>query len=404
MTITRGLKIRIYPNKEQILQIEATFGCCRYVYNHMLSRNDKVYKRRGEHLSYIDMQNLLPQMKEYLPWLKEPDSTAIRYACRNLDTAYQKFFKEHDGYPKYKSKKGKQSYTTEQPTTIKLTDKKICLPKLGWINAHGIRPLPEGSKICNVTVSRDPDGKYYGSVTYKYDTDINYTIPTSPITIGLDYKISGLYVDSNGDSGGKPKHYADSLKLLQRRQKQLSHMIESHIAGYKTVGNKRYPIYDRQLSDCKNIQKKRRQIARLQKHISNQRKDFLHQKSTAIAKQYDIVCIEDLEVRGMLVDKTDMDSHAARSNINHTIMDDGWCRFTQMLDYKLSERGKQLIKVSKDYPSSQTCSRCGHQQDMPPSIRKYRCPICGLLIDRDHNAALNIKNEGMQLLKPAWQQ
>lgn len=373
-------KFRLYPNKSQIMQIDSTLDCCRFVYNHMLSQNIKIYKRRGEHLSYIDMYNLLPTMKNYLPWLKKSDSKAIRFACKNLDNAYQKFFKHESEFPKYKSKRGKQSYTTEQPTVIKLSDKNICLPKLGWVKSRGIRKLPNNAKICNTTIIKDTDSKYYACVTYKYEKDV----PVQPIksVLGLDYKITGLYVDSNGFSPNKNKHFAEALQKLELEQQKLSHKVGSRKGEIKS---KRY---------LKQLAK----VNKVYRHIANQRKDFLHKQSTAITKRYDVICIEDISIKDMYAKYEDINNHVAKHNINHTISYDGWYMFIQMLDYKLRNQGKRLIKVDKEYPSSEICSKCGHKQDMPLKIRTYRCSECGTALDRDYNAAVNIKSEGLRLL------
>jgi len=351
------------------------------------------------------MQNLLPKMKDYLPWLKDADSQALNYACRQLDTAYSNFFAKKDGYPRYKSKRGRQSYTTTYGASIHIDydNRKVKIPIVGWIRCRGLRKLPNDASIKRATISKESDGRYYIAVTYLCEINIDVKTPTTLNAIGLDYKVSGLYIDSNGDNGGKPKHYADSLELLQRRQRQLSHMIESHITGYKTVGNKRYPIYDRSLHDCKNIQKKRKQLSRLHKHIANERKDFLYKRSTAITKLYDVVCIEDISMREMLVDyanpNDEIEARVKEHNINRSVMDDGWYMFTQMLAYKADWQGKTLIKVERNYPSSEICSSCGYQKMMPLGVNTYECPHCGMSLNRDHNAAINIKNEGLRFLK-----
>lgn len=404
MIINKASKCRLYPNKEQQTVINKTLGSCRYIYNKMLERQIKMYKRRGDHLSCNEMQNLLPAIKKYLPWLAEADSQALKYACRQLDTAYNKFFKGSAGFPKYKKRRNRQSYTTTSAKSIHIerTGKrkgKVKLPIIGWVRIRGLN-LPDDFTITKATVSRDPDGKYYVSIAYKTDIEVNFTFTDTPTVKGMDFREGDLYCDDEGKSAGKPNNIMESMALLKRAQDTLSRTIESHITGYRVIGKKRYPIYDRKLSICKNIEKQRERIARIHKRIANQRKDFLHKQSTAIAKQYDIICTEDFKVQSMLLKKGNDDSAIKRHNINRKIYDDGWFMFTQMLKYKTMNEGKHFIKVGKDYPSTTTCHCCGR---MEPSVsdltvRKWTCLNCGVHHDRDHNAAINIKNEGLRLL------
>lgn len=362
MIKNKALKMRIYPTSEQAEKIDAIFDCCRFVYNHMLERNNKVFKRRGEHLSYIDMQNLLPKMKEYLPWLAV-DSQALKYSCRCLDNAYQKFFRKQANFPKFHSKKDRQSYTTTNASTIHYKNGKVKLPTIGWIKTNESREL--NGQICKATVSRK-NGKYFVSILYKYEIDV---IPTEVGTaIGLDYKSDGLYADSEGSVCGSPKFYRKSQKALAKAQRSLS----------------------KKKKCSKNRERAKQKVARIHEHIANQRKDFLHKESTKIANSYDLVCVEDLDMRAM--------SNKGFGNGKATL-DNGYGMFVNMLNYKLADRGKQLIKVDKWYPSSQICSKCGHKQKMELSERTYRCAECGAVIDRDYNAALNILNEGLRMLK-----
>ena len=399
MVINKASKCRLCPTKEQLNKIDQTLGCCRYVYNAMLSRQQTIYRRRKEHLSYNEMQNLLPVMKQYLPWLTEVDSQALKYACRQLDNSYQKMFRKHAGYPKYKRKRDTQSYTTTKGVSIhvELTGRhkgKVKLPTIGWIKARGIN-IPDNAVITRATVSRNTDDKYYVSIAFKYEVPDVVTDRTS--AIGLDFREGDLYCDSNNNSAGKPNNITESMARLKRAQDILSRMIESHITEYRVVGDKRYPVYDRKLSECRNIQRQRRRVAKIHKHITNQRKDFLHKQSAAITKQYDVICIEDLKVSELLLDKTDDPSAVKRRNVNRKVYDDGWCMFTQMLEYKSAWKGKHLVRVANNYPSSELCSSCGNRQDMSLEIRTYKCPACGKVLGRDHNADINIRNEGMRL-------
>ena len=372
--INKALRVRIYPNKMQQKKIDMTINCCRFVRNHMIERNHKLYERRKEHLNYIAMQNLLPSMKKYLPWLAEADAKALQYACRQVDNAYQRFFKKQGGYPKFGSKRDSvQSYTTTNAKVIHYKDGKVKIPCVGWIKAKGNRELPFGSKICQVTVTRD-HGQYFASICYKVDEDVMFIQIDENNVIGLDYKSDGLYMNSNGECCDMPHYYRESLEIVMKEQRRLSRKVGS-CKGEKRSGN-----YIRQQ---KRLFKKTR-------HASNQRKDFLHKQSTAIAKQYDAVCVEDLNMKAM--------ANKGFGNGKATL-DNGYGMFLAMLEYKLRDRGKQLIKVNRWFPSSQVCSCCGHKQKIPLHVRTYDCPQCGNCMDRDYNASVNIRNEGLRILK-----
>lgn len=372
MILNRAIRMRIYPDDEQRHKIDVTLSHCRYIYNKMLERNTVIYKRRKEHLNYYAMQNLLPEMKKYLPWLKEADSQALKHACRQLNTAFEKFFHKTGGYPKFHTKHGKQSYTTTSVSTICVESHKVKLPRLGWIQTSETR-IPDG-KLCYATVSREADNRYYVSITYKAEaSDIVPVTPNPDNVIGLDYKSDGLYTDSNGDIAEMPHFYRDAQHKRTKLQRQLSKKRGSRKGERKSH----------------NFMKQLRKVNRQSKHIANQRRDHLHKLSTEIANRYDAVCVEDLDMKAM--------SNKGFGNGKAT-MDNGYGMFQSMLAYKLAERGKQLIKVDKWYPSSQICHCCGHRQPMPLKVRVYQCPECGMVFDRDWNAAINIKMEGLRLL------
>ena len=372
--INKALRVRVYPNKTQQKKIDTTINCCRFIRNYMLERNNKVYNRRGEHLNYIAMQNLLPHMKRYLPWLKETDAKALQFACRQVDNAYHRFFRKQGGYPKFSSKKDTvQSYTNTNSNTIRYEVGRVKIPCVGWVKARDNRMLPADSKICQVTVIRD-HGEYYASVMYKYEDSCKSVTVCDENVVGLDYKSDGLYVDSNGNCCDMLHYYCESLESVIKEQRRLSRKVGS-CKGEKRSGN-----YIRQQ---KRLFKKTR-------HAANQRKDFLHKRSTAIAKQYDAVCVEDLNMQGLANKKF---------GNGKATLDNGYGMFLSMLEYKLKERGKRLVKVDRFFPSSQLCSCCGHKQKLQLNERVYRCPECGIEIDRDYNAAINIKNEGLRILK-----
>lgn len=218
MTAYKAFKFRLYPTKEQAEQINKTLGCCRYVYNHMLERRIKAYKRRQESFSYIKMQNLLPQMKEYLPWLAEADSQALKYACRCLDDAYKGFFKNGRGFPNFKTKHNhNQSYTTTKGTSIHVSDKAIKLPCLGWVSYRKSRDV-EG-EICNATIRRSASGKYFVSILCKIEVEPKPVIDT---VIGLDVGLKSFAVNSNGCEYPNPKYLRKAEAKLRREQRRLS--------------------------------------------------------------------------------------------------------------------------------------------------------------------------------------
>ena len=374
-TLHKAMKMRLYPSVEQAGQIDATLGACRFVYNHMLERNTKAYRRRGEHLSYVDMQNLLPGMKCYLPWLAKADSKAVQHACRQLDDAYKRFFKKQGGYPRFKSKhSGRQAYTSTNPACMHYEPGRIKLPKLGWVGCSDNRDLM--GEICRVTVSREADGNYYASLLYKYEADVPEVIVDPNNVIGLDYKSTGLFVDSDGGCADMPHYYKEAQKRQARQQRRLSRKMGSRKGEAKS----------------NNYIKQKARLYKIQKHTANQRRDFLHKLSTAIAKQYDAVVAEDLDLKTM--------ASAGYGN-GKAAADNGYEMFLAFLKYKLKERGKQLIRVDRWYPSSQVCHACGIKKKLLLSERVFRCPKCGAVFDRDVNAAINIKTEGLRLLKAA---
>lgn len=375
-TINCAAKCRAYPNRGQETTIIKTLGSCRYIYNHMLDRNDKIYKRRKEHLSYVDMQNLLPGMKKYTPWLKEADSQALKYACRQLDTAYKKFFKREAEYPKYHSRKGRQSYTTTNASSIKVSEdrKKVKLPCLGWVRVRGLR-IQENANVKYATVNIEPDGSIYISITYSYDIEI---VPAEKRTfkaLGLDYKSDGLFVDSEGRCADMPHWFRESQAELSRQQRILSRKQGSR------KGEKKSNTWVKQ----------HKKVVKLQAKIKNQRRDFLEKMSRFLADNYDMVAVEDLDMSSM--------ANKGFGNGKAT-MDNGYGRFRTMLDYKLAWNGKQLMAVDKWYPSSQICSCCGYknQDTKNLNIRKWTCPNCGAKHDRDINAAINIREEALRML------
>ena len=377
----KAVKYRIYPTTEQSIMFSKTFGCCRKVYNLMLSDKIESYKATGKFAPVTPAK----YKKDY-PYLKEVDSLALANKQMDLQEAFRNCFsksrKKKNGFPKFKSAKhSRKSYTTNnQNGTVAIIDNRyIKLPKVGKVKAV-IHRIPDDNWVVkSATVSQESDGKYYVSVLFEFDENKNENayIADNTNAIGLDYASDGLYVDSNGNVGMNHKYYRESQDKLAKEQRKLSRMQGSR------KGEKKSNNYWKQL----------RKINKIHRHIVNQRLDNLHKISTGIANQYDVVCVESLDMRSM--------SNKGFGNGKATL-DNGYGMFLNMLEYKLADRGKYLVKVDKWFPSSQTCHHCGalHPEMKNLSIRVMDCD-CGYHIDRDQNAALNILTEGLRLLSEA---
>jgi putative transposase len=332
----------------------------------MLSDREAAYKN--------EKQIVFPtpaQYKAEYPFLREVDSLALANVQLNLQQAYKAFFTvKGTGHPKFKSKhRARNTYTTNnQNGTIRIDFERgtIQLPKIGKLKAVLHRKPCTSWKLKSATVSQNRSGRYFCSVLFEYESFVRPVKHPQQNAIGLDYKSDGLYVDSNGHTCGSPKLFRKGQKTLTRAQRRLRH---------KKVGSRNY-------------EKAKKKIAKAHRHIANQRKDFLHKQSTAIAKQYDMVCVEDLNMRDM--------SNKGFGNGKAT-MDNGYGMFCRMLEYKLKERGKVFIRVDKWFASSQLCSCCHTKNPAVKdlSIREWTCPVCGTHHDRDINAAINIKRKGV---------
>ena len=372
----KAIKYRAYPATEQSIMFAKTFGCCRKVYNLMLSDKIEGYKSTGKFPTVTPAK----YKKEY-PYLKEVDSLAPANKQMDLQAAFRNTFsksrKKNNGFPKFKSAKhSRKAYTTnnQKGTVAIIENKYIKLPKIGKVKAV-IHRIPDNNWIIkSATVSQESDGKYYISVLFEFDNIANPYAADKTNAIGLDYASDGLYVDNNGNVGTNHKYYRESHKKLAKAQRRLSRM----------QGSKKHE------DKSANYIKQLRKANKIHRHIANQRLDNLHKISTEIANQYDVVCVESLNMKSM--------SNKGFGNGKATL-DNGYGMFLYMLEYKLSDRDKYLVKVDRWFPSSQICHCCGvlHPEMKNLQIRKITCD-CELTISRDQNAAINILNEGLRLL------
>ena len=366
MKYNKAFKYRIYPNSSQIVLIEKTFGCTRFIYNKMLSDKIEHYKKAKQSL------RLTPaKYKESYPFLKEIDSLALSNVQLQLERAYKSFFTKQNNKPKYKSKHNKkQSYTTNMVNgniKIDYKSKSITLPKLGSVKCKYHRSIPEDYTVKSVTVSKTPTNKYYVSVLTEYDYETPYRILDTNKSIGLDYSSSSLYVDSNGNSVNMPHYYRQLESKLAKENRKLSHM--------KLHSNNWY--------------KQQNRINKIHEKIANQRQDFLHKLSSELVNKYDYIALEDINMKNI----------SSSLHLGKSTDDNGFGMFRQFLSYKAKLNGTNIIKVDKFYPSSKTCHICNYKKiDLLLSDRVWTCPICNTLHNRDTNAAINILKEGLRLL------
>ena len=367
--ILKAYKVRLYPTIDQQVFFAKSFGCVSFIWNKMLSDKIEHYKE-----TKTTLKNYPAQYKKEFEWLQEVDSLALSKVERHLQKAYQSFFKNGTGIPKFKKKGQRDSYTTNnQKGTEAITNNTVKLPKLGQIPAKF--PNKINGLIKSATISRTPSGKYYVSLLVK---TIATLLPKTHSNIGIDLGLTDFIVLSDGTKVANPKFLSKLQDKLARAQKIL--------AKRRAVAK----VANRKLSDSRNYQKQKFKVAKVYEQITNSRTDFLHKLSFNLIKNHDVIAIEDLNVKGMV----------KNHKLAKAILDSSWSTFTTMLAYKAEWYGKTLVKIDRWYPSSKTCSGCNHlltKAELPLSLRSWDCPSCLQTNDRDINASINILNEGLKL-------
>ena len=367
--IQRGLKYRIYPTDEQIVLINKTLGCARFVFNHFLGIRQDEWKYNHKSVQYKDTNAMLTDLKrrpEY-SWLKEVDSMALQQSLRDLQRAYDNFFAKRAKYPRFKSKhRHTQSYRSQcVANNIHVEGDGIKLPKLGIVKIKLSRPVV--GMISNATITRTAGNKYYVSLCVSYKADL---FPNEGGIVGIDVGVKDFYADSNGVIEPNPRFFNKYQRKLAREQRRLA----------------------RKMNGSSRRKRQRVRVARLHEKIANVRADHHHKISTRLAKENKIVVVENLKIKNMVKNK----------HLSKAISDVAWYKFFTMLEYKLAERGGQLIKVPTFYPSSQTCHVCGYKNPIVKNltVRDWKCPECGTYHEnRDLNAAINIKEKGLAMIK-----
>lgn len=370
----KGFKYRIYPTKEQEIQLAKTFGSCRFVYNQLLAKKINLYKNEQKSISKTDCNNYCNrELKKEYPWLKEVDKFALTNSIYDLDTAYKNFFRrlkqgsDKLGFPKFKSKKNHYySYKTNFTNNnikVDFDNNKIQLPKLKWVKCKLHRQFT--GKILFVTISKTPSNKYFISFNVECEHEI---LPQNNNAIGLDLGIKDLLITSDGE-------VIDNNKITCKYEKQLA-KLQRQFAKKKKGSN--------------NWNKHRIKIAKLYEKITNIRKDNLNKISNTLVKENQFIFSEDLNIKGMV----------KNHNLAKSIHDCSWYELTRQISYKSEWNGRIYKKVNRYFPSSQLCNICNYKNTDTKnlSVRFWTCPQCGTLHDRDKNASINILNEGLRML------
>lgn len=360
--INKTYRFRLYPNNSQKELLAKHFGCTRYVYNYFLERRKRKYIEKGKSENYYSQAKELTELKKKkdMFWLKEVNSQSLQFSLRNLDTAYSNFFHKRTKFPKFHSKKNKESFTVPQNAILK--DNKLYLPKFkDGIPVKIHRPIKgEIGKVC---ITKTPTGKYFVSIfTEEEYEEVKHTSKS----VGIDLGIKNLIVTSDGRKIKNNKYIKKYEKKLAKSQKHLSR---------KKKGSQGY-------------ENQRLKVAKIHEKILNCRRDYLHKCSSALIKDYDIICVEDLNVKNMMGNR----------RLSKSISDTSWSMLLNFLTYKAEWNNKYVVKIGRFFPSSQMCSYCGYinNEVKKLNVREWDCPRCGNHHDRDVNASINILREGLR--------
>jgi len=365
--LRKVVKVRLYPTDRQCKHLAQSFGCARWWWNYALNKSIEVYQETGKGLGQSALNALLPALKKEYEWLSDCYSQVLQVATLNLTTAYKNFFDKRAQFPKFKSKKHKQSIQYPQNVQV-VSDSELKFPKLGVIKAKLHRPID--GKIKTVTVSQNPSGKYFAAILFEIEGE-NPEISTSGKILGIDLGLKHFAIVADGTKISKfenPQYFVKHQHNLKRKQQKL--------ARKKDASNSR--------------KKAKKSVAKVQERVANCRQDFLHKLSAKLVNKNQVVIVENLHVKGMVR------NHC----LAKAISDAGWGMFVNFLSYKLDRKGGKLVEIDRWFPSSKTCSVCLRQvSSMSLDVREWTCSHCGTHHDRDGNAATNIRNEGIRMLK-----
>ncbi|MEL0590580.1 MAG: RNA-guided endonuclease TnpB family protein [Planktothrix rubescens PR222] len=351
-----ALKVRLYPTEQQRIQLSQEFGCARFVYNHFLAEWNNTYQATGKGLSYAKCANQLPRLKQEKPWLTAVGSQVLQQSLKNLETAFKNFFKGTGRHPKFKSKHRQQSIT--YPQGFKLNQSTIKLPKLSEIKAIFHRPIK--GEVKAITVSMTPGGKYFASLRIEITGEYPEA-STQGKVMGIDLGLDSLIVTSDGEKIKPPKFYRKYEQKLAKYQKRLS----------------------RKQKGSQNRIKARIKVAEVHNKIANCRSDSHHKLSRKLVDENQVIVFESLNIKGM----------SKNHCLAKSVTDAAWGMLQTLTEYKAKEQGKVVVFVDRWFPSSKTCNCCGHKmKSMPLQIRTWECPKCGMLHDRDINAAKNLRD------------